>query len=367
MSQFSLRNIREIPNDPFAKFTNQLAKRLSVFLNKNEIDKLENKEDIYSDGQDIDSVIKFHSLNSTKYFDFVNPYYPPFEPDLDKLKMWVRGYNLGNELREWSGFNEDLDINGDPILIDGTPFDYGIHSGGTKSTALRMNRPTSDFENDEHISTGDPTGIRILGASTGLSWFFRIRVFATDLEDGKRRTLYLKTDDNPVSNGIRVSIDPTNKKWVIQIKKGGTFITKETAANKILTNIVYDAFITLDFSGNVVKLYLAKTGDSSPTDETLSNSAYTEEWGPDLTDFNGRLFKRGPASSDGHVYGDLFDFKVYSGLVVSSAQAGYHWNNKWTIADIPFGQVMVTDYWATYIVAGAGFDSTGFDSTGFDT
>jgi hypothetical protein len=42
MSQFSIRNIREISNDPLTKFTNTLAKRIAQFINKQETDKLEN-------------------------------------------------------------------------------------------------------------------------------------------------------------------------------------------------------------------------------------------------------------------------------------------------------------------------------------
>jgi hypothetical protein len=67
---FNIRNIREISNDPLTKFTNSLAKKLSVFLNKQETDKLEGKEDIYSDGQDIDTVLRFNTCNSSQYFGF---------------------------------------------------------------------------------------------------------------------------------------------------------------------------------------------------------------------------------------------------------------------------------------------------------
>src|SRR6476619_3804456 len=105
MSQFSIRNIREISNDPLTKFTNQIAKKLAKFTNKQETDKLENKEDVYSNGQDIDTVVKIHSLNSTKRFTFDTPYYPPTEHDNDKVKVWLRADNLGNTLDDISGFS----------------------------------------------------------------------------------------------------------------------------------------------------------------------------------------------------------------------------------------------------------------------
>src|ERR1044071_5686491 len=126
MSQFNIRSLREIHSDENGKFVNTLAKRVSTYLNKQQTDKLENKEDIYSAGQDVESVVKFHSLISTKRFTFDKEYFPPTEPDGQYLQTWVRGTNTGNNLLDWSGFDEERSHNlivGDPMLIDGTPFD----------------------------------------------------------------------------------------------------------------------------------------------------------------------------------------------------------------------------------------------------
>jgi hypothetical protein len=367
MSQFNIRNIREISTDPTTKFANQLAKKLSKFLTKDQTDKLEGKLDIYSDSKDIDTVVRLHVFTSTKRFTFDTQYFAAEEPDLNTCTIWLQGRSTGTLLRDLSGFDNTATLNGDPIIVDGTPFDYGIHTGGTKSLALRMNRGDHAELFDEQIAIADDARIRILGATTGISWFFRVRVFATDLSDGKRRTIYLKTDDNPVTAGIRVSIDPTNKRWVIQLRRnGGAFISKETGINKFLTDTVYDAFITYTFAGDVVHLYLAKTGDGSPTDETLSTSGYTEEWGPDPTQLGARLFKRGPNSEDGYVYGDLYDFKIFRNRVITSTEAGRHWTNKWTLANIPFGQVMVTNYWATYLDTSLfGYTTAGYTTVGY--
>jgi len=48
------------------------------------------------------------------------------------------------------------------------------------------------------------------------------------------------------------------------------------------------------------------------------------------------------------VEGDLYDFRHYHEKVVSATEVGYMNTNKWTIVNIPFGQVLVADYWATY-------------------
>jgi len=81
------------------------------------------------------------------------------------------------------------------------------------------------------------------------------------------------------------------------------------------------------------------------------------------------VFGRGGTSTNGFVYGDLYDFRVYREYVVSGTEVGYMYTNKWTIANIPFGQVMITDYYAPLnpYLGATGYDSTGFDSTGFDT
>jgi hypothetical protein len=279
---------------------------------------------------------------------------------------------MGDSTRDLSCFNNYNWIDGDPIIIDGDPFDYGIHTGGTKSVALRFNRVDgSGFDHGfdkEHMGIEHDTRIRLDGSSS-MTWFFRVRPLSTGLDEGKRRTIYLKCDQTGTTNSdvldaVRFSIDPINKRLVIQIKRDSTFYSKETAINKFTSGNVYDIFIT--YNGGTIHCYLAKTGDTSMTDETLSTSGYTEEWGPDLSDRSARLFKRGPNSNDGAFHGDFYDFKIYRNYTVSQTDANRHWTNKWSISDIPFGQVMITDYYSTYIEHTGGYDITGYDSTGYD-
>ena len=92
----NIRDIREISNEPLTKFVNRLAKQLSKNVIGDETDKLENKEDVYSEGQDVDSVLKFHSFESGKSFEFLTRYFPPLEPDYDKLRVWIQCRNMGN-------------------------------------------------------------------------------------------------------------------------------------------------------------------------------------------------------------------------------------------------------------------------------
>jgi hypothetical protein len=341
MSTFNIRDIREISDEPLAKFANRLAKKLSIFLNQQQTDKLENKEDIYSAAQDIDTAIKYHAdLGSTKSFDLTTLYYSTFEPDYDKLKLWLRGANIGNELTDLSGFNMVATIEGDPILMDGTPFDLGIYTGGTKSTCLRLNRPTSDFVNTERIKITDNSGLQISGISTGISYFIRFRIKDLAQQGSSDRRLFEKIDDTTPNNGVMLRVSSSGA-LKLNIKRSGTEYNNDTATGTIAANTVYDVWVTYTVSGNVTHIYV------NNVDKTLSAGS-SPTWHSPLSDLDMTVFHRGGTSSSGYTYGDLYDFRIYREKVVSSTEIGYMNTNKWTISDIPFGQVMVSNYWGSY-------------------
>jgi hypothetical protein len=120
-----------------------------------------------------------------------------------------------------------------------------------------------------------------------------------------------------------------------------------------------------------------------------------------LTNFDLYVFRRGLGEDGGFVYGDFYDLKYYPEYVVSDLDVQRHFVNKWTISNIAFGQVMITNYWATFGAGGViippglcsfsetsfspisfnicvgsggggppvvadGFDDAGFDTLGFD-
>jgi len=316
MSQFNLRNIREISTDPITKFTNILAKRMSQFINDQNKDKLENKEDIYSAAEDIDTVIKFHSLNNTKYFDASVIYYPTYEPNADiTLRLWLRGRNTGNTLKDWSDNDRDGEIHGDPVLIDGTPLDMGIYTGGTKSLALKFNRPNSQYENQEYIVIPYDTRHRAIeGLSTGISFFIRFRTFSLSTENGKSRTLYQKLD-NATQDGICVKID-TSGKIIVIVRAGSTEYKKETASSTITTNTIYDLVVTYTVSGNVINVYL------NNVNKTLNANSDTNNFQADTTNFDWYVFQRGKGTDAGHLYGDFYDFRIYREKILSFNSVG---------------------------------------------
>ena len=359
---FNLRNIREISNEPSSKFLSHLAKKVSDFLTKDQTEKLEGKYDVYSAGQDVDSVIKFHSLNYNKTFDIDTVYYPPFEPDADKLRFWIRGTNLGNQLTEYSMLGGRVpELWGDPILVDGGPFDDGISTGDTKSIALRFNRHPDPSDYIQVLLTGTGiTSLNVAGTSTGKSYFIRFRVSDLSEKNGMARTLFEKCDDATPNDGAMLTISDTGRLRIV-IKVGGTEVKYHTTNACIAVNTVYDVWVTWATSGNAIHIYV------NNVDQALTVNADTINWHPDRTNLDFNIFRRGVGTAGGLVEGDLYDFRVYNVKVVSATEVGYMWTNKWTIYDIPFGQVMITDYYTAYEAGQAGFTSTGFTSTGFTT
>lgn len=346
---FNIRNIREISNDPLTKFTNQLAKKFARFQLKGETEKLENKEDIYSNAQDVETVVRFNSFESTKVFDFNTQYVPSNEPDLDKLRLWFRGNAMGNQITDWSDFDHVIEpsLFGDPQLVDGTPFDLGHKTGGNKSIALRLNRPTSDFENNEYVRITDSSDLQVAGISTGISYFVRLRLFALNQQSGKDRTIWEKIDDSTPSNASMLTVTPTGK-LIIVIKRSGTEYKKETDVGLIETDTVYDIWVTYAVSGNTIHIYV------NNVDVPLTSHSETVQWQSSTVNKGMFLGTRGWGSSGtGMVYGDYYDFRIYREKVISVTEVDHMWTNKWTIADAEFGQVMISNYWSTYIPGGA--------------
>ena len=368
MSSFNIRDIREIPNEPMTKFANRMAKRLAKFINKDQMDKLEGKEDIYSAGQDVETVIKWHSeLSSTTYFDGDTQYFSPSEPNYTTLKVWIQGNNIGEQLDDISGFDHHGQVpDADLLLVDGDPFDYGIHWGGTKSVATRFNRPTSPVVNEEHLTVPDHTDLDSTGISTGMSFFIRFKIFDLTAQNGSDRTLFSKMDDSTPNNGYQSQVTSTGR-IQFHIKLGGTNNNYQTATSTVAAGeTVYEVWFTYNVGTDTAHIYV------NNVDKSLTNPG-NPTWPDDLTDHSLKIFQKGEQSDgdrQGVIYGDLYDFMLWKEQVISTTEVGRHYTNKWTIADIPFGQVMVGNYWATYsdeVAILQSFTSTSFTSTSFTT
>ncbi len=370
----NLRDIREISNSPNDKFVSHLAKKISDFANAQQTQDLENKEDIYSSAQDVDSKLSFHNFVSNKQFTNIE-YFPPNEPDGDKVRVFIKPRNMGDNVPDMSGEGNTGFIEGEPILVDGYPFDDGISTGGFKSLALRFNRPTSITRNEEGMYVYNAARNRASEAlSSGISFFIRFRVFSLSQQGGADRRLFEKTDNNPVTDGVIVRVSSSGRIKVVFENSNVQYLQETT--NAVISaddpdnpdpSKIYDLWVTFNKTGNAIKIYV------NGVDQSLTSST-TVDYHSDLTDLNWAIFFRGEGSNDGFTYGDLYDFRVYREKIVSQTEVTRMYTNKWTISDIPFGQVMVADYYSAYDEdAGGGpgdagpYSSVGFNSTGFDT
>lgn len=337
-----IKSARELTNDPYGKLLNALAKKFSAFVAKDQAELVENPEDIFANAQDVDSVLKWHNFAMTKKFTLAVDYQSASEPDLDKMKLWlgVVWPNLGNQLPDKSGFLNHATLNGDPTLIDGAPFDLGIVDGAsnTKSIAMRFNRPTSPLVNTESLTISDNSSLQVSGIATGMSYFIRFRVKDLAQQGGINRTLFEKIDDSTPNNGAMLHLS-TDGRLAFYVKRAGTEYNAQTAAGTIVADTVYEVWLTYAVSGNVIHIYVNNV-DKSLTGATAAN------WHATLTNHDLSIFRRG-LGSDGYVYGDFYGFELLREKVVSSTEVGRHFTNKWTLANIPFGQVMISNYFAT--------------------
>lgn len=358
---FNLRAIREIHDDETSNLLSHLAKKASDFANAQNTQELENKEDIYSNGQDVDAVVKLHSdLTSTNIFAFDKEYYIPKEPDGDTVKLWLKGSNMGSTLKDWSGFNNVNSINGDPLIIDGTPFDYGINDAGVKSVCLRLNRPTSQYENQEYIRIADSAGIKMLVSSSSISIFIRFKVKSIVNQGGLSRTLFCKLDDDVPDYAQMLHItDAGRLRWII--KRGGSVVAaKETPTSTIAVDTVYEVWLTYAVSGNAVKIYV------NNVDQTLTDYVGSVNWPTTTTDHDMSLFRRGEGSDGGFVYGDLYDYMFVRNYTVSATDVSRHYTNKWSITNIPFGQVQVTNHYAIPWTEEVSYESDSYEADSFE-
>ena len=335
------RGLRLASNDPTTQIIVELQKKLAKFLTTQQVDLIDSEnEDIYANGQDVDSIIKYHTFQSQKKFTTGVQYFPTFEPDNQFFVLDLSGRSLGNELPDKSGFANDAFIYGDPTLVEST-FDPGIVTQGTKSIALRMNRPTSPYQNQEYLRIPDAANLRINGMTTGFSMFFRVQVNSLADQNGYSMTLFQKIDDATPTNAAMLQISATGK-LIFIVKRSGTTTANETATGTITAGAVYDIFVTFTITGPVMHIYV------NGVDKSLTTFAGAVNWQSSTTDFDMYCFQRGPTLNGGFVYVDMFKIRRYQGMVVSSTQVSNMNTNKLTISPTAFGHVMITDYWAAY-------------------
>src|SRR4030095_16693271 len=337
-----VKGLREISNDPFGKLLTALSKKFAACLAKDTAEAIENPEDIYSDGQDVESALKYHNFAMSKRFVLgTTQYYSPTEPDHDKVRVWLQGNNLGTEVNDISGYDNHASIQGDPILVLGDPFDYGIFDGALnpKSVALRFNAPPLS-EHDEFLVIPHTMLTRASeGLSTGISFFIRFRAFDFAQQNGNDRTLYEKFDNVGITDGVQIQIG-SGGRLEFHVKNTNVEYNVETVTPLSL-NTVYDIWCTYTKAGNVLHIYV------NGVDQTLQSSN-PPQFHEDTSSLDATVCSIGLGTPAGNFYGDLYDFMLMRERVVTQTDVTRHYTNKWTTANIPFSQVLITNYSVSY-------------------
>lgn len=365
---FDFRGLVPPSDDPMSQVVVFLQKQLAKFLTKDQIDQLDDSEDIFSDGQDFDVAIKWHTnLSGVHKFKFVRDFYVPIDPGT-MVKVWLRGYNTGNTLRDFSHYRNTAQIYGDPNLVDGI-INLGTQTDGVLSTALRLNHPGGEFENQEWLEVPQADNIRIAELTTGFSEFSRFKIYSLASQGGRSPTIYEKIDGSTPNNGRMLQVKDDGR-LVYIVKYLGTEYKKETTTGVItansLTGVPYDVFTTFNCSTHAIHIYL------NGIDLSLSNFTGNTNWQTDtsLSKRNLFVFRRGAGTTEGFVYGDFYDYKLYSEKVVSQTEVTHHYTNKWSISDIAFGHVPLANHFACFVEPGGeeglgSFSSASFSSSSF--
>jgi hypothetical protein len=177
------------------------------------------------------------------------------------------------------------------------------------------------------------------GLTTGISFFMRFRMFDLAGQGGSERTLWEKTDNDPLTDGMRVVVTSAGRLGVT-IKRSGIDYAWETASATIVINTVYDLWITFTQSDKSIRVYINNVLKTLTT-RTPSN------FHTDLTNKDYSIFVRGQGTLTGLVYGDLYEFRVHREKIMSATDISRIWTNKLTTANIPFRQVIISNYWCS--------------------
>ena len=337
------RGLQTSSNDPQARLIKQLERKLARFLTKDEVAAVDSdNEDIYADGQDMESAVKYHSILPFRLTNYDTDYYPTEEPDNNYNKVFIRGVNTGTQIPDYSGFNHNAHIVGEPFLVDGT-LSLGTWTDLTLSFATRYNPPDVDTDANAYIYFDDHVDLQI--GSSKIAEFMRFRPLSIEesLEDAA--TLWQKFDDNAIDEGRRLFIS-TGGRLIYSVNYNGTNYRRATPFDVIAPrgdgDLPYDVWATFDpalIGSNPIKINI------NGTDQTLTTpSSFT--WNGDTTNHRLHLFNM-DVLDGGYVSGDFYMYKMFKGFIPSNTQMGYHYTNKWTIENIAFGHVAVVDNWDT--------------------
>src|SRR5215471_1536767 len=309
----------------------------------------------------------------------------PIEPDLATLKLWMPFSNLGNQ--------DDLALMGNTghtrgacTLVTGPPGNGNGLIGGSRAIFFDGSTCYLDVLDDPDIA---------MPATGGFSFCVRINITSytqqIDNSSPDLRTIACNTDD--ANNAWELILSRTNGDILFHVKKGGTeYKIKSTG---VALNTWYDIVVTFAVTGNVATIYRNNVAYTT-ADTTASQYPPTTDLNLHIGRSDNTLIPRNeyglggafdPVSFDfasfdasnyldllpgtapfdpvcfdpvcydtdagapgvphstvnGAFNGMMYDPRFYS-VVLTAAQVGYLYANKFSISNISLGQAANSGY-----------------------
>jgi hypothetical protein len=292
--------------------------------------------------------------NTTKY-------YMPFEPDGDKLRLWLKFNHLGRQIKDYSFFCNNFAQTA--VLCQGVPRLCKGPDDGVKGGRI-VSRFNAGSESIDYLKLLNPedVNIGIMAQSLGFSQYFEFMLEGDPVQQGGvDQTLWAHTDDSNGDFATMLQIG-TNRQLKFFVRDNANNFDFVSANNKITSGVYHTACITYNPTGNVLGMRIdnqpqTDSGSGSPSfPDPIENSAWIGIAGIDNDIGVGKFVGR---------YADL---RWYRDMIFSGSQMDNIWNNKRSISPIEYGSIDVMGYakFNTQVFT-SGFDPVGYDSTGFDT
>lgn len=320
---FNIEAVRKYYQDPHLQLIRELSKRIAA----QEVENVEIETDDITGLGDYD-----HSyVRYTDRWNFIKKFTSPatdpqlpMEPDYDHLALDLKFDHFGNTLTDYSGFGNHAEIYGEPCPASGIAVPY--RGGVMKSVAHEF-----DHTWPTYYKIPDHEKLRVVGKTVGHSMWFVFNLKSVLDNGGVSQTLYNKVDD--ASNGLSVRVDDAGA-VVYLVERAGTHYGVRTANNSILPNTDYEMVVNYAVSGNIQHVYL------NNVDKSLNSSAATITDNADHSAFVGAR----PTENAGFLDNNFLQHvRFYDEYVISTAQVGYLFANKFTVSNIAAGNVFIFD------------------------
>lgn len=290
---------------------------------------------IVTEGRLAEDILKYCDSDLTygKMLGLTTPL-PPEEPDGDKLKLYIHGDSFGRRTPDLSLF--DNWVRGRGIMRIQRGIDIG--NGGSYELVFD-GRSVAPFIHENDL-TAKGNWQYTSTMTVGYSLLFRMQPFRIVQSGGIDTSPWnYKQDTN---NWFTFEITPTGRLYYNTKVKGAATKHIRTPAGLIVPNGRYEVATTYDIPTNTATLYVNNVA------YTENDAARADRLPPNISMNWGKLdgLVSPPA---GEEYPDITQSKLYCGAlqcikywrekVLTAAQVGYHYTNKLTIANIPFGQV----------------------------